>query len=309
MLGPILFILYTTPLSDIISSHSVLFHSYADDTQLQKSAKPSHVNELVQSMQACIQDVKSWMTYNKLKLNDEKTEALIISSQRVSLSAPLPDSLVVGDATVPFTKSAKNLGVVLDSHLTLNAHVANVIRMVNFEIRRISTIRHFLSTEATKTLVSAFVLSRLDYCNGLLVNCSQDLLQRVQRLQNTAARLVLRVPRRDHITSHLHTLHWLPVEARIRYKVACICFHAINGVGPVYLSNLVHTYTPSRTLRSSSDTFTLCKPRVSTKTFGERSFFFAAPSIWNSLPLYIRSARTDSAFRSALKTHLFKEFL
>ena len=309
VLGPVLFVLYTAPLSEIMSTHSVLFHSFADDTQLHKSAKPSHVGELVESMEACIQDIKSWMTCNKLKLNDDKTEALIISSPRTSLSALLPDALTVGDASVPFSKSARNLGVVLDCHLTMNAQVANVIRTVNFELRRISSIRHFLSVEATKTLISAFVFSRLDYCNGLLVNCPQDLLQRFQKIQNTAARLVLKVPRRDHITPHLRTLHWLPIDARITYKVACMCFRAINGTGPVYLSDLLHTYTPSRTLRSSSDTLTLIKPRISTKTFGERSFYSAAPAIWNSLPFSIRSSPSDSAFRSSLKTHLFKQSL
>ena len=259
-------------------------------------------------MQECIGDVKSWMTFNKLKLNDEKTEALIISSQRMSLSAPLPSELVVGHASVPFSKFAKNLGVVLDSHLTMNAQVGNVIRSVNFELRRISSIRHVLTVEATKTLISAFVLSRLDYCNSLLVNCPQDLLSRLQRIQNSAARLVLKAPRRDHITPHLRTLHWLPIDARIKYKIACLCFRAINGTGPDYLAKLVQIYTPPRTLRSSSDTLTLSKPRISTKTYGERSFSYSAPVIWNSLPYSIRAAETDTAFRSALKTHLFQEF-
>ena len=255
--GPVLFILYTAPLTDLISSHSVLRHSFADDTQLQNSSEPSRVNELLHSMQECIRDVKSWMTFNKLKLNDDKTEAMIVSSSSLSLSALLPASLVVGDATVPFSKTVKNLGVVLDSHLTMNAQAGNVIRSVNFELRRISAIRHFLSVEATKTLVSAFILSRLDYCNSLFVNCSQDLILRLQKLQNSAVRLILKVPRSDHITPHLQTLHWLPVEARIRYKIACICFCAINGTGPDYLSELIQIYTPSRTLRSSSDAFTL----------------------------------------------------
>ena len=305
MLGPVLFVLYTSPLADIISRHAVLHHSFADDTQLQKSAEPHQVDDLIQSMQECILDARSWMTYNKLKLNDDKTETMIISSPRLSLSCPVPDSLVVGSTTVVFSRSARNLGAVLDVNLTMHEHVVNLIRTVNFELRRISAIRHLLSVEATRTLVSAFVLSRLDYCNGLLVHCPQNLLQRVQRLQNNAARLVLRVKKSDHITPHLQTLHWLPVEERINYKIACLCFRAVNSSGPVYLSDLVTLYTPSRTLRSSSDTLTLSVPRVATKTFGERSFFYAAPKIWNSLPLKIRSAETMSAFRSALKTHLF----
>ena len=308
VLGPVLFVLYTSPLADIISHHSVLHHSFADDTQLQRSASPSQVDDLIQSMQECILDVRSWMTYNKLRLNDDKTETLLISSPRISSSCSIPDCLFVGDTSVAFTKSARNLGVVLDSNLTMHDHVVSMIRTVNLELRRISAIRHLLTVQATQTLVSAFVLSRIDYCNSLLVHCPQSLLQRVQKLQNNAARLVLRVPKSDHITPHLRTLHWLPVDARIKYKIACLCFNAVNSSGPVYLSDLVTLYTPARTLRSSSDNLMLTIPRTSTKTFGERSFHYAAPEIWNSLPLKVRSAGCISAFRTALKTHLFREY-
>ena len=97
VMGPVLFVLCTAPLSDVMDSHSVLHHTFADDTQLQKSAPPQQVDGLIQSMQQCVHDVKSWMTHNKLKLNDDKTEALIISAPRISNSIPLPDSFTVGN--------------------------------------------------------------------------------------------------------------------------------------------------------------------------------------------------------------------
>ena len=159
VLGPVLFVLYTAPLSDVVALHSAISHSFADDTQLHKSSDPSDVSTLVKDMESCITDVKFWMTKNKLKLNDDKTEVLVISSPRLSLTVPLPESVTVGNTTVKCSNSAKNLGVILDSHLTMQKHVMTVIRNVNFELRRISSIRHFLTTEATKTLVSAFVLS------------------------------------------------------------------------------------------------------------------------------------------------------
>ena len=162
-----------------------------------------------------------------------------------------------------------------------------------------------LTIEATKTLISAFVLSRLDYCNGLYVNCPAETLDKLQRVQNNAARLVLRVPRSDHISPHLRTLHWLPIEARITYKIALMTYRAINLSGPSYLSDLISIYTPTRSLRSSADTLTLTPPSTN-RSFGERSFSFAAPSIWNNLPLSIRSSDSDSSFRSSLKTHLFR---
>ena len=103
--------------------------------------------------------------------------------------------------------SVKNLGVTFDCHLTMKTHVSNLVRSANFELRRISSIRHLLSTDATNTLVSAFVLSRLDYCNSLLLGCPQYLLNKLQKVQNNAARLVLRFSKTDHISPHLDSLH------------------------------------------------------------------------------------------------------
>ena len=300
--------MYTAPLSDVFASHSVIDHSFADDTQLQKSADPCQVDNAIHSMESCIRDVKSWMTHNKLRLNDDKTEALVVSSQRMSASISLPESLLVGNARVPFSKSAKNLGVTIDPNLSMQTQVIILIRSINHELRRISAIRHLLSVDDTKTLVSAFILSRIDYCNSLLCGCPQYLLQRVQKLQNCAARLTLRIPRSEHITPHLRNLHWLPVEARIKYKIACLCFGAVHSSGPKYLSDLVNVYTPARSLRSSSDCYTLKVPRVKSKSFGERSFSYLAPVTWNSLPLSVRSSNSVSSFRCALKTHLFQVY-
>ena len=170
---------------------------------------------------------------------------------------------------------------------------------------RINSIRHYLSVQATKTLVSAFVLSRLDYCNSLLSRCPQYLLNRLQKVQNNAALFILKAPRTDHISSHLRTLNWLPIDARIKYKLCSLRFGTITSTGPVYFSNLPKIYTPSRQLRSSADIRILCIPSVSTKSYGERSFSYTAPTLWNTLPKDIRISQSVSSFRSALKTHNF----
>ena len=169
----------------------------------------------------------------------------------------------------------------------------------------IKSIRHYLSVQATKTLVSAFVLSRLDYCKSLLSGCPQHLLNRLQKVQNNAARLILKAPKTDHITPHLRTLHWLPIDARIKYKLCSLCFGAVTSAGPVYLSDLLKIYTPSRQLRSSADIRILCIPSVNSKSYGEHSFSYTAPTLWSTLPKDIRFSQPASSFRSALKTHLF----
>ena len=230
---------------------------------------------------------------------------MIVSSGRKSTSTPLPDSLTVGSASVSFSSSVKNLGVVLDCRLTMQPHVLSVVCAANLEIRRISSIRHLLSTEATITLVSALVLSRLDYCNSLLSGCPQSVINQLQRVQNNAARLILRLKKSEHISPHLASLHWLPVSERIHYKASTIVFNTLKTSWPRYLSDLLSLYTPARPLRSSSDTSALCVPSVRTATFGRRSFSHFGPSVWNSLPLDIRSSDTASSFKRRVKTHLF----
>ena len=124
-------------------------------------------------MQECIHNVRVWMSSKKQKLNDDKTEAMIVSSQRMSTSLPMPDSPTVSTSNVRFSQSVKTLSVALDMLLTMKNQVVNLVRTANFEPRRINSIRHYFSVEATQKLVLAFVMSRLDYCNSLLYGCPQ----------------------------------------------------------------------------------------------------------------------------------------
>jgi hypothetical protein len=306
VLGPVLFLLYVQPLSDLISSRSISHHAFADDTQMYNSDTVERAANAVQSISQCIDHVKSWMTTNKLMLNDGKTEAMLVANPRISSSLPLPSSLSVDGTLIGFSASVRNLGVTLDSGLSMSQHVRAVCRSSYLELRRISSVRHLLTVEATKTLVCAFVLSKLDYCNSLLCGCPQYLIDRLQKIQNNAARLVVRVRKTDHVTPILKSLHWLPVSSRIQYKVMSICFNCLSGTSPEYLSSLLHVYTPSRELRSSSDKRKLCIPSVQTKTFGQRTFVYQAPVLWNTLPLEVRNSESVSDFKRSLKTHLFK---
>ena len=195
--------MYIKPLSAIIDSHSIIHHSFADDLQLQMSALPDRISELLHSIQSCISDVNAWATANMLKLNDNKTELMLVTSKRTEHLHSLSTSITIGNAQIPFKKSVKNLGFTLDCHLTMNAHVSNIARTCYFELRRLASIRRFLTSTATATLVSAFVLSRIDYCNSLLFGSTHDMTSHLQRIQNYAARVILHLPKSSSITIHL----------------------------------------------------------------------------------------------------------
>ena len=137
-----------------------------------------------------------------------------------------------------------------------------------------------------------------------LAGLPQSLVGKLQRVQNSAARLVVRAVSHVHITPILRHLHWLPFRARISYKTVCLCFNAITSSTRAYLSDLLHLYSPSRSLRSSADTHLLKIPLYKCKTKGDRAFSYFGPSVWKSLPLHIRNATTVYTFKSALKTYL-----
>ena len=302
VLRPILFILYTQPLSDVISHHFVSHHMFVDDTELYKSDSPSEAFTLSWTVEACISDVKVWVVQNKLQLNDDKTEILLIGS---APGIDFPSSVCVGHSDISFSSAARNLGVIFDSELALKEQVNKPCQLAYLEIRRICSIPPYLSVEATKTLVSFLVLSGLDYCNALLAGSPQVLLDKIQRVINCSARLIYKTSKSAHVTPLLSDLHWLLISSQSQYKIALTCFHIISGIAPPYLSELLHLYSPSHSFCSASDTQIFRVPRVCRRTLGERSFQYIGLVIWNSLSFSVRHATSLSSFKSKLKTHLF----
>ena len=200
------------------------------------SAPPDRISELLHSMQSCISDVKAWATANMLKRNDNKTELKHVTSKRTKHLHNIPTSITIGNAQIPFKQSVKKLGFTLDCHLTMNAHVPSISQTCYFELRRLASIRRFLTSTATTTPASAFVLSRIDYCNSLLVCSTHDVTSHLQRTQINAARVILCTPKSSIITTHLKSHHWLPVKERSTYKIACLCYHCHSSTAPSYVA-------------------------------------------------------------------------
>ena len=388
VLGPILYLLYTSPLGDIVRQYSMGYHFYADDTQLYLSFNSLSGDDQAYSVaqvESCVRDIDRWMSCNKLKFNGDKTELLVISSKY--RPRPSLDSILVCDHRVNRSDKARNIGVAFDETLSLDKHVSSVCKSALFHLWNIAKIRMYLTSESTKTLVHAYITCRLDNCNSLLLGSPKYMIQKLQRVQNCAARLVAGQPRAAHICPVLKELHWLPVEQRITFKVllltfkalnltfkalvhayvtcrldncnllllgspkymiqklqrvqncaarlvagqpraAHICpvlkelhwlpieqqitfkvllltFKALNNLAPPYLSQLIVPYNPTRNLRSAGKHL-LELPIVRLKSYGNRAFSVAAPKHWNEIPLDIKLSRSVDAFKSRLKTYLFR---
>ena len=303
VLGPRIYCLYSKPVGEICRRHGFQYHCYADDTQIYMVIKPQDSLDTISiRLENCISDISTWMNASMLKLKQEKTELIVFSpkgQQRKALQ------LRVGDKSIETTEVVKNLGVHFDSSLTMEKQVNCIAKSCYYQIRNIGRIRQYITTDACKTLVHSLVTSRLDYGNALLCGISDMLTCRLQRVQNTAARLITCTRKKEHITPVLHSLHWLPVRYRPQYKILVNTYKAMNGTAPKYLQELVTPYQPLRTLRSETESL-VCVPKTRTATYGNRCFGKVAASLWNGFPSTIRKADTLAIFKKRVKTHLFK---
>ena len=289
----------------------MLFHFYADDSKIYISFAPIQAeSELTLSKtEACVMDVRSWMTSNKLKLNDSKTEFLVIGTPQQLKKVSIPHIRIGTEQVVP-TKTARDLGTVVDENLKLVPHVSQIVKSTQFHLRNVAKIRRYLSQDSAEALIHSLITSRLDYGNALLFGIPKKQIKRLQRLQNTAARIVKGIKRRDNreMKPVLYRLHWLPVEQRIDYKILLTVFKSLHGLGPQYLRDLLDVYEPLRPLRSSSAPTKLVVPAYLKKpTLGERSFSASAPFLWNKLPDEIRRIDSLESFKSNLKSFLFSK--
>lgn len=307
VLGPLLFTTYTMSLSNIISSNGVDHEMYADDNSLYAAftpASPSNKAATIDCIEKVVDVIKVWMDSHFLKLNQEKTEILVISSKSQLARAAIPSLNICGCEVQP-SRTVRSLGVTFDPVFSFESHIKNVCRSIFHQIYTISRIRKYLTEDAIRTLVNANITSRLDYCNSLLVGIPASLRNRLQHAQNAAARLISRTRKYEHITPVLKQLHWLPVEFRIQYKVMLLTYKSMNGLAPQYLVELIQPYTPGRSLRSQDQSL-LQEQKFRLKSYGYRAFQHQGPMLWNSLPLAVRKTNTLGSFKASLKTHLFK---
>jgi len=306
VLGPILFTIYTIPLGKIAKKYNLLYHIYADDTQLYISFRPADPTSQAVSVDKilkCFNEIKDWMTVNLLKLNGDKTELLIVTNKKYKNLTTI-DCMSLDSASIYPSTNIRNLGAIFDNTLDMEAFINAKCKAARYSLRNISRVRKSLTTDACKIIVQAYVTSKLDYCNSLLYGLPSLLINRLQKVQNTAARVITLTPKWAHISPVRAALHWLPVQQRIEYKVLLYVYKALNGMAPAYLSDLLVPYVPNRCLRSAGKHY-LQEPRARLKTYGHRAFMSAAPRLWNALPEKIKCADSVDVFKCQLKTHLF----
>ena len=307
VIGPRVFTMYSQHVSTVIRRHGLNYHIYADDVQVYMSFDPNVPGDAACAtfqITSCVEELRVWLMKNMLKLNDSETEFFIAASSH-NMYRLSDINFQIGSEVITPSPTIKNLCITFDSAMTMSDHVTSLCKSVNFLLWNLARIRRFIDHNAASNAMRALILSKLDYGNALLSSCKNKDVARLQRLLNRAARIVFQVPRRHLSSPLLASLHWLPIDKRIKFKILLHIYKALNDLSPVYLTECIAIHLPSREgVRSSVDTTRLVVPR-STSRIGDRSFSVYGPSLWNQLPISIRSSSTVCNFKHDLKTHMF----
>ena len=258
---------------------SVLSHTLSTEPQclyfqIHISLATSDINRSVNQLSDCLQEIFLWMTDSKLKLNADKTEFLIIGTPKQCGKLVFSPTCILSQNITPAV-SAKNFGVTFDKNFNFRQHISQTCRCFFYHIRDIRRIRRYISLSVAKTIATALVSSRLDYCNSLLHNIAIKDITKLQRVQNCLARVITRYPRFSRLVPLLKSLHWLPVRYSIIFKICTITYQALSTKQPAYLYSMLTPARQPRQLRSSGSGL-LSVPRVKTNA-GTRAFSVAAP--------------------------------
>lgn len=305
--GPVLYNVYASTLQSVVTGQNI--SGYADDHAIYSSFKPQTLSEhrTIEDQEDCLQSVKCWMSKNRLKMNDEKTEFIMIGHHS-QLRKCETTKITVGTTAISASDCIKYLGVFVDQELSFKQHIINKSKTAALNLRNIRQLRKHLSDSSCKTLVQALVISHLDYSNAIFVDLPAVTLKPAQRIQNMAAKLVLNKRKFDSATEALYHLHWLPIYQRSKFKLLLLVFKSLHDQAPIYLKDLLVKQPIRRSTRSSSSSCdNLIVPFTKRVTFAARSFAVAGPKYWNSLPNHIKSSPDTEHFRRNLKTFLFNQ--
>ena len=308
--GPSMYSSYASTMKDIVQK-PIDIHDYADDHSLKRSFVGSSRKEekaTIDSLTETAAVVKVWMDENRLKMNNSKTEFIMFGS-RQQLAKTETSSLDVNGVLIPRSRSIKFLGADLDEILSFKGMINRKCRVAISNLQKLRLIRKCLTPEAAKIVAHGLVIAHLDYANAIYIGLPQVEINKLQRVQNMAAKVITCAGRYDSSTEALKTLHWLPIHLRIQFKIATLVFRSLHGTAPKYLCDLIKLESNDRyRLRSREQQNILAVPFTKCKTFADRAFSVAGPKVWNNLPVELKSQTDFGAFKKQLKTHLYRKF-
>ena len=300
VLGPDLFNIYIRSLYSYIQPAQFSIYGFADDHQLMKYFVPVLQVKAFDGIDDCIQMINKWMNDFFLCLNPSKTKILIIKPPSINDKIIL-NGTHVSNSCIRFVKQAKNLGIIIDESLSMETQINQVVKSCFSIIKKIASIKSFLSSEQLKTIICTCVFSKIDYCNALYYGVNNCQLNKLQAVQNSAIHLTRKRENKSGISSkdYLRKFHWLPVNKRIKFKLLLMIHNCLYGKAPTLLCDMFKYGASSRTNR--------LEERRSIGVYGDRSISIGGSKLWNLLPISIRMEKVTNVFKKKIKTFLFRE--
>ena len=298
ILGPLLFVCFINDLPNVIPDKSKVV-LYADDTGIMcKSKSIAHLNNVLNKV---VDNVDSWMSTNKLTVNASKTKVMLFGSQRKIGNSTL--DIKLGNVNLEQVSVFKYLGLWFDPYLRWDSHTEKIASKLSQKIGILRRIRQFIDQPTMCLLYNAIVLPHIDYCCPIWSSSAGKYTDKIQILQNHAARLTLGCKIREkHVIDIYKELKWMNVEQRSNYFTLVIFYRCLHGLAPEYLSDNVRIYSHNHGTRSQSST-NMCVERSRTD-WGERAFKNAGARLWNILPIHIKNSPSVDSFKSQLKNHI-----
>ena len=304
VLSPLLFSIFINNISRVITSP---FHLYADDLQLYRHCNLSELNEVIEALNNDLAAIYTWADSFGLLINPKKSQAIIIGSNRIRFKInwdAIPPIQYSG-VTIPYCEKVKNLGLIIDCNLSWVPHINAISKRMHFSYHSLRRLQYFLPHKTKIMLAQCLLLPILDYADVCYLDVTEELLKKLERLQNLAIRFIFGLRKYDHISQFRAQLNWLPIRLRRDMHILTFLFKILNYQNfPAYLRSRFKVLpTPSRSRRSCVIP-SLEIPKSKTK-FLQKSFSVYAPSLWNQLPHPIQKSPSLMSFKSQLKKHLF----
>ena len=302
VLGPEMFSVYVRNQPKVFEKCRFRSSAFADDSNGRKSFAISlQYDVLKNDIPRCLEEIQKWMNYQFLKINPDKTEILLLFPKCLEKYVIIKGTIIGENQCIRFSEAVKNVGIWLDENLNLDHHINKIVSHCYKILKDIGSIRTVLTQNDTEMLVHAVTSSRMDYCNSLFINMSKANINKLQKVQNAAARLVVCKRKRESISETIRDLHWLRIESRIIFKILLLVYKSIKGNSPksIQLEFKQHN--------CRSEDFLKLKICFRNTTYGRRTFAYNAPRLWNALPLHIRTEESLDSFKKAVKTLLFQD--
>ena len=294
ILGPLLFILYINDLPNCLSNS--VARMYADDTHLTFAS--NNIETINDVMNHDLSNVNTWLTANKLTLNSSKTEFMLIGSRQRLGTYDTSPKLIIGGDIIKQASSVKSLGVQIDENLSWNMHIEKIAKKIASGIGVIKRCRPFVNRTTLESVFNALVQPYFNYCSEVWGHCNKSLSNKLQKLQNRAARILTFSSYDTSADPLLEQLNWKRLDTQRQIQVATMVYKSIHGLAPDYLGSLFTKYNPPYNLRNSENKLAVPLPRTN---FLKNSFSYNGAVIWNSLSPELRQAKSLKSFRNGCR--------